>query len=122
MTPALILLAAMLTEPPRKPVVLTEAALAIHREMPVVDGHNDLPWELRKKDGLAFRNIDLLRPQPRLHTDIARLRKGGVGVQFWSAYVPSDTLKKKTAVRMTLEQIDVVHQMIERYITEGEAA
>jgi membrane dipeptidase len=111
-----VLTALALAAPPdRGPVVLSEAALAIHRTAPVIDGHNDLPWELRRKDGLAFTNIDLLRPQPKFHTDIPRLRRGGVGAQFWSAYVPSDTAKNKTAVRMTLEQIDVIHRMIERY-------
>jgi membrane dipeptidase len=115
MIPTLFAVLMSPAEPPRKPVVLSEAALAIHRDMPVIDGHNDLPYELRRKDGLAFSNIDLLRPQPRFHTDIARLRKGGVGAQFWSAYVPSDTAKKGTAVRMTLEQIDVIHRMVERY-------
>jgi membrane dipeptidase len=99
----------------RQPVVLTEEALAIHLTAPVVDGHNDLPWELREKDGLAFRNIDLRRPQPAFHTDIPRLRKGGVGAQFWSAYVPASTGRKGTAVKATLEQIDVIHRMIARY-------
>jgi membrane dipeptidase len=99
----------------RKPVVLTEEALAIHRDAPVIDGHNDLPWELREKDGLAFRTIDLRRPQPAFHTDIPRLRKGGVGVQFWSAYVPASTGRKGTAVKNTLEQIDVIHRMVARY-------
>ena len=50
-----------------------------------------------------------------LHTDIPRLRQGGVGAQFWSAYVPADTAKKGTAVRLTLEQIDVIHRMVAAY-------
>jgi membrane dipeptidase len=99
----------------RQTVVLSEEALAIHRDAPVIDGHNDLPWELREKAGLAFRDIDLRRPQPQFHTDIPRLRKGGVGVQFWSAYVPASTGRKGTAIKNTLEQIDVIHRMVERY-------
>lgn len=103
-------------DPPRKSdVVVTDAAAAIHREALLVDGHNDLPWELRRKDGPAFRNVDLSKPQPRFHTDIARLKKGNVGVQFWSAYVPVSTTQKNTAVRTTLEQIDVIHEMVRRY-------
>ncbi|MDB5310646.1 MAG: Membrane dipeptidase [Gemmataceae bacterium] len=98
-----------------KDVVLTDEALAIHRDALLVDGHNDLPWALREKDGPAFRNIDLARPQPRFHTDIARLKKGNVGAQFWSAWVPTDTAKKGTAVRTTLEQIDVIHELAARY-------
>lgn len=103
-------------DPPRKTdVVLTDAAAAIHREALLVDGHNDLPWELRRKDGTAFRNIDLSKPQPKFHTDIARLKKGNVGVQFWSAYVPVSTTAKNVAVRTTLEQIDVIHELVRRY-------
>src|SRR5438132_1711568 len=78
---------------PSTDVLLTPEALAIHREALVIDGHNDLPWALREQDGPSFRTIDLSKPQPKLHTDIARLKKGGVGAQFWSAWVPVDTAK-----------------------------
>ncbi len=114
----LLVLAIPLTaaEPARQPVVVTEAALKLHAESLVIDGHNDLPWELRRKDaGASFRDIDLLRPQKNMHTDIPRLRKGGIGAQFWSAYVPADTGKKGTAFKITLEQIDAIHRMIARY-------
>jgi membrane dipeptidase len=123
LAPPLLLLAVALAssdspaQPPAKgrDVVLTDTALAIHNEALLVDGHNDLPWELRRKDGPSFRTIDLTRPQPRFHTDIERLRKGNVGAQFWSAYVPSSTAHKGTAVRTTLEQIDVIHELAIRY-------
>lgn len=107
---------------PSKDVVLTEEALAIHREALLIDGHNDLPYALREKDGPSFRTVDLAKPQPRFHTDIARLRKGNVGAQFWSAYVPTDTAKKGIAVRMTLEQIDVIHELARRYPATFEMA
>lgn len=100
---------------PGKDVVLTDEARAVHAEALLIDGHNDLPYELRRKDGPAFRTIDLRKPQPRFHTDIARLKAGNVGAQFWSAYVPSNTAAKGTAVRMTLEQIDVIHELAARY-------
>ena len=110
-------------EPARKPVVVTEAAQKLHAESLVIDGHNDLPWELRRKDaGASFREIDLLRPQKALHTDIPRLRKGGIGAQFWSAWVPTDTVKKGTAVKTTLEQIDVIHRMVKQYPNDFEMA
>jgi membrane dipeptidase len=104
-------------DPPKRTgeIVVTEKALAIHRSALLVDGHNDLPWELREKVPEGFRSVDLTRPQPRFHTDIPRLRAGGVGAQFWSAYVPSSTGGKKTAERMTLEQIDFIHTMVRRY-------
>jgi membrane dipeptidase len=100
---------------PREPVKLTEEALQIHREAPVIDGHNDLPWMFREKDDLSFRKIDLHKPQKDLHTDIPRLIKGGVGAQFWSAFVPAETAHKGIAVRETLEQIDVIHRMVKAY-------
>ena len=96
-------------------VVVSEQALAIHREALLIDGHNDLPWALRGKDGSSFRTIDLNKPQKQLNTDIERLKKGNVGAQFWSAYVPVDYSKKGIAVRTTLEQIDVIHEMARRY-------
>ncbi|HVS38506.1 MAG TPA: dipeptidase [Gemmataceae bacterium] len=99
----------------REPVVLTDEALKLHRESLVWDGHNDLPWQFREKKDLSFQVIDLNKPQKGLHTDIPRLRKGGLGAQFWSAYVPTETAKKGTAVRDTLEQIDVIRRMVKAY-------
>ncbi len=105
----------LLAADPRPAVVLTDEARKLHADCLLVDGHNDLPWELRTKSGLEFRDIDLLRPQPQFHTDIPRLRRGNVGVQFWSAYVPAETGKTGKAVTTTLEQIDVIRRMVERY-------
>jgi membrane dipeptidase len=99
----------------REPVVLTDEALELHRQCLVWDGHNDLPWQFREKKDLSFQVIDLNKPQKDLHTDIPRLRKGGLGAQFWSAYVPADTAKKGRAVRETLEQIDVIKRMVKAY-------
>src|SRR5204862_4194007 len=99
----------------RAPVQLTDEALRIHREAILVDGHNDLPWQYREKKDLSFATIDIAKPQPRLHTDIPRLRQGGVGAQFWSAYVSASLATEHTAVRETLEQIDVIHRFVRRY-------
>lgn len=98
-----------------KEVVLTDAARAIHADALLIDGHNDLPWALREQDGPSFRTVDVSRSQPKLHTDIPRLTAGNVGAQFWSAYVPTDFAKKGTAVRVTLEQIDIIHQLAARH-------
>ncbi len=100
---------------PRPPVKVTEAALQIHREALLIDGHNDLPWQFREKKDLSFRTIDISRPQKNLHTDIPRLRQGGVGAQFWSAWVPTESMKDGSAVRKTLEQMDVVLRMVKTY-------
>ena len=99
----------------RGPVKLTPEGLRVHESALVVDGHNDLAYHLRELGFLTLRRIDLRRPQPALHTDIPRLRKGGVGAQFWSAYVAADTARKGTAVRQTLEQIDLIHRLVRTY-------
>ncbi|MEV4704330.1 dipeptidase [Actinoplanes sp. NPDC049316] len=85
------------------------AALAA---MPVVDGHNDLPMALRAAAG--YRVEGLAANRPEFHTDIARLRAGGVGGQFWSVYVPSD-LPEPEAVTATMEQIDAVYRLVAAY-------
>jgi membrane dipeptidase len=79
----------------------------------LVDGHNDLPWAMRKVH-YDFDAVDLARPQPQLHTDLPRLRTGRVGGQFWSVFVPC-SLTGEQAVTATLEQVDAVYAMIERY-------
>lgn len=85
---------------------------------PLVDGHNDLPWQYRDRVQDRLGELDLRADQSKLdkplHTDLARLREGGVGGQFWSVYVPAE-LGRDEAVRATLEQIDVVHRLVARY-------
>ncbi len=83
-------------------------------EAPVVDGHNDLIWELRQRFDHDLDAIDLATDQSGigLHTDIPRLRAGGVGAQFWSVYVPSTIANPVTA---TLEQIDAVRAVVARH-------
>ena len=61
-----------------------ERARELHRRAPLIDGHNDLPWRYRQIAQRAVSRIDIAQPQPDLHTDIPRLREGGVGGQFWS--------------------------------------
>ena len=82
------------------------------RAVPVLDGHNDLPMALREHAG--YRVEGLAADRPELHTDIARLRAGGVGGQFWSVYVPS-ALSEPDAVVATMEQIDAVYRLVAAY-------
>src|SRR5262245_27927343 len=90
-------------------------AVAIHKQTPLIDGHNDYPWALRDLDpGRDLAKADITKPVPKLMTDIPRLRQGGVGAQFWSVYVPA-SMQGKEAVRATLEQIDIVHRMTMRW-------
>ena len=92
---------------------LLSRARAVHRQWPLVDGHNDLPWALRQMNvGLDLAKADISRPQPALHTDIPRLRAGGVGMQFWSVYVAATD---PNPVQTVFEQIDVVHRMMRKW-------
>jgi len=97
---------------------------------PLIDGHNDLPWELRDRSKGALASIDLRSdttklPVPEggapLMTDIPRLRAGHVGGQFWSVWVPTE-LKGNDAVQTTLEQIDLVKRMVAAYPVDFEMA
>lgn len=91
-----------------------DAMRALLRAAPLVDGHNDLLWALREAVGYDFTKMDVAGRVRGLHTDLPRLREGGVGVQFWSVYVPSD-LPGDTAVTATLEQLDAFHHLVRRY-------
>lgn len=94
---------------------LAERAARLTREALLVDGHNDLAWRLREEGDLALEKYDIAKKQPRFNTDIPRLRQGGVGAQFWSAYVPASLMHQGTAVQVTLEQMDLIHRMVAKY-------
>jgi len=100
---------------PPDPIELTEEAMRIHRAGLLIDGHNDLPWRIREKGGSSFDTLDISRRQESLQTDIPRLRAGGVGAQFWAAYVPPEKIRTGGALRYALEQIDLIHRMVGRY-------
>jgi membrane dipeptidase len=96
-----------------------ERAQALLRATPLVDGHNDLPWALRSLPEVdetrsAAFEVDLRQPQPRLHTDFPRLRAGGMGMQFWSVYVPC-RLSGDEAVTAVVQQAELVHTLAEQY-------
>jgi membrane dipeptidase len=89
----------------------------ILKATPLIDGHNDLPEQLREHykmsvEGLAS-GTDQWKPQP-LMTDMARLHQGRVGAQFWSVYIPSD-VTGDAAIRETIEQIDIVKRLVKAY-------
>lgn len=92
-------------------------------QTPLIDGHNDLPWEIRIRFGGNLGKLDLGRStaglpvndgEPALMTDIPRLRAGMVGAQFWSVYIPVE-VHGAAALEMTIEQIDLVKRMCARY-------
>jgi membrane dipeptidase len=93
---------------------LLERAEKLQKQSPLIDGHNDYPMALTDKAARNLDKLDIRQPQPTIMTDIPRLRAGGVGGQFWSVYVPVE-LQGQSAVTATLEQIDIVYQMVRRY-------
>src|SRR5574341_6525 len=94
--------------------VYRERALRLLRSVPLIDGHNDIPDAIRARGGLD--SVDFAAPQPRLMTDIPKLRAGGVGAQFWAAYVPVSTIHGGTHPAVySLEQIDLVRRLCAKY-------
>eukprot|EP00605_Chrysophyceae_sp_TOSAG23-4_P000971 GSChrysophyteH1.ASY1.ANO1.1071.1 assembled CDS len=101
-------------------------ARRLHDTVAVADGHNDLPWAIRCMEPVGACGLNELDLRANntgkrfgtnhgcLHTDIPRLREGGVGWQFWSVYVPA-TVQGGEAVLQTVEQIDFVHRIVEKY-------
>jgi len=82
---------------------------------PLIDSHNDLPWAMREfaNAPLDVDAYDLNKPTKGM-TDIARLRKGMVGGQFWSVYIPGE-IRDSGFARVQLEQIDIARRVIARY-------
>lgn len=113
---AILFLLTMTTLNSQQPTdqALLDKARALHKQSPLIDGHNDFPWALREKAQRDLSKLDISQPQPSVMTDIARLRAGGVGGQFWSVYVPAD-LAGQAAVTATLEEIDTVYSMLRKY-------
>ncbi|XP_023321043.1 dipeptidase 1 isoform X2 [Eurytemora carolleeae] len=105
------------------PAQQKKAVVELLTEVPLIDGHNDLAWNLRKfvhnkleKVNLST-NIKYLEPwsvSKWSHTDLLRLREGRVGAQLWTAYAPCGS-QHKDAVQITLEQIDLIKRMVEQY-------
>ena len=86
------------------------------KKTPLIDGHNDLPWALRQDHGQSVEGLESgtdQREKP-LMTDMARMRTGRVGGQFWSVYI-SGTILGDEAIRTTIEQIDTAQRIIESY-------
>ena len=111
---ALFLLAGVPGFAAQQPDFLARAR-ALHRTTPVIDGHNDFPMALLEHNPQrSLDALDIRQPQPKIHTDIPRLRQGGLGGQFWSVYVPA-TLKGAEAVTATLQQVDIVYRMVRQY-------
>jgi len=92
-----------------------ERARKILRSVPLIDGHNDLAWEIResKSAPMDVAAYDLRTRTPG-HTDLERLKAGQVGAQFWSIYVPGE-VKDSGYARIQLEEFDIARRFIARY-------
>ena len=89
-------------------------ALRILKTVPLIDGHNDIPDAMRERGGLDSVDFGVL--QPKLMSDIPKLRAGGVGAQFWAAYVPVTTIDSGPHPAVyALEQIDLIKRMCAKY-------
>ena len=113
MNAALIALIGMLTAGLQDDPYLAQAKL-LHAKYPLIDGHNDLPWRMLRNFERNFDNFDIRNRHEDGNTDIPRIREGGLGGQFWSVYVPV-SLPGDEAVAATMNQIEIVHDMIDRY-------
>ncbi|MFM7028687.1 MAG: dipeptidase [Chakrabartia sp.] len=98
-----------------------QIAAAALKSAPVVDGHNDVPEQIRARFGNDFTKFDFRDTSKtgdathiRMHTDLTRLKVGKVGGQFWSVWVPA-SLSEPEAVEQVTEQIDTVHRLIAAY-------
>jgi membrane dipeptidase len=115
----MFLLLALAAVPPCRLAAQDDPALKHAKELlartPLVDGHNDLPWEIRTDSAhpgdVAAYDI---RGRVRGMTDIPRMRAGGMGGQFWSIYIPGE-IKDSGFARVQLEQFDIARRMIAAY-------
>lgn len=101
-------------------------AIQVLERVPLIDGHNDLPGQYRRRVDYKFSALDLFDTTqnddgPMVHTDIPRLREGRVGAQWWSVYATADSSEPE-AMQTTIEQIDFVYGMAERYPEHFEIA
>lgn len=101
-----------------------QQAIEILERVPLFDGHNDAPYQYRNRVGYKFGELDFYdttQLENPMHTDIPRLKEGHVGAQWWSVYVPAG-IPEDEAVKRTMEQIDFVYRMAEKYSDEFEMA
>ena len=99
-------------------VLLREARNILH-EVPLIDGHNDTPWQYMRRVNYDLDRLNLTSDTTSqrhpMRTDLPRLRAGCVGAQFWSVYVPPPKPDEEEIVKSELEQIDFVHRLVARH-------
>ena len=111
-------LQALCADEPEKLPPISERARQVHAAGMLFDGHNDLPWRLRSEGDFGLTKFDLSQRLNSGHTDIPRLREGGVKRSSGRYTFPASTRIPRTVT----EQIDLVHRMVERYPNDFELA
>lgn len=100
---------------PEPDPALLERARALLKEVPLIDGHNDLPSSMLEFAGGDFDRLDIARLQVEHPADIPRLREGMVGGQFWAAFVDTAYMDTGDSLKQALTEIDFVHRLVDRY-------
>jgi len=100
---------------PEPDQILLKRAKALLKEVPLIEGHNDLSESIMETTIGDLDKIDLAQRQPQLSADIPRLREGLVGAQFWAVWVPSEYRHQGKALHECLESIDLIHRVVCRY-------
>jgi membrane dipeptidase len=111
--PALCILSVTASAQPAPSAADWAKARRVLSTTPLVDSHNDLPWTIREKAAMDVDAYDLRKPTKGM-TDLARLKTGMLGAQFWSVYVPGE-IKDSGFARVQLEEIDIAKRMIAKY-------
>jgi membrane dipeptidase len=118
-SPVLLLLAAVAlpaTAQTARPDSFRLRALALLKTVPLIDGHNDIPDAIRERGGVDSVNFAVL--QPKLMTDLPKIRAGELAGQFWAAYVPVTAMDSGPHPAVyALEQIDLIHHLCAKYST-----
>ena len=104
------------------PTPVSDRALQLHRDSLVFDAHNNLVRALLRRKDVTIESVDLMRFQQGLHTDLPRLKQGGLGAEFFATYVSRESVKNGTSVADTLEQIEATKRLLQRYPDAWELA
>lgn len=94
---------------------LRERVKAILEDVPLIDGHNDLPSSILDAAAGDIDRVDIAEVQVEMPADLPRLREGMVGGQFWSAFVNTSFMESGDSLRQAMREIDLIHRLVRRY-------
>ena len=99
----------------QKRIVSDAEVKRVHASALLIDTHDDFPTEQAGNDRPEGSAIDIGVPSPKAHTDLARLREGGVGAVFFAAYVAASYGLGPRAYERGLEVIGTIHHLVDQY-------